>query len=425
MSDACFRIHTLGCRVNQYESGKLREKLLALGLAEAAPGVPAGLVVVNSCAVTAGAVADTRQLARKAAAESPSARIILTGCAASAARDELAKNPPPGEILPGRAERVADLLGGAPAKAKAESPQPGRSRAVLKVQDGCSAACAFCIVPRARGGPSSKHPDEAAAEALSLARAGYAEIVVSGVNLGQYQTPEGLDFWDLVARLDAALAGEFGHGARLRLSSLDPGLLHDKALAVLSRAKLVAPHLHLSLQSGDARTLARMRRSNYTPEGVAAWLARYGQAKPVFGLGADLLAGFPGETDEEFAATLRFVERLPLTYAHVFPYSPRPGTLARAMGDKVAPETAKGRAALLRELASRRKKAFAKAVSALPELTMVVEEGAPVRGVCEYYLECELAGQDPAPAPGPAPGQRIRAVPAGVRGATVLVKPAP
>jgi len=428
MSDGTFCIHTLGCKINQYESSRLREQLLAQGLREAAPGEEASLVVVNSCAVTSKAVADTRRLARKAAADSPHARIILTGCAASAATAELAKNPPPGEIVAGRADAVGALLGPKPDRLAKPAKPAGpaattRSRAVLKVQDGCRAACAFCIVPRARGGPSSRPAAEVVAEARALLRAGFAEIVVSGVNLGQYAAPDCPDFWDLIAALDQALAPEFAGRACLRLSSLDPGLLGDKALGVLQNAGLVLPHLHLSLQSGDVRTLARMRRANYTPEGVAAWLKDFRAIRPIFALGADLLAGFPGETDEEFSATLDYVNELPLTYAHVFPYSPRPGTLAAAMPDKIPTPVARQRAAALRAAAARKKKAFARTVAALPRLHLVVEQGDSPRGRCEYYLECLLA-TEPGSAP-PRPGERLQVAPTGVKGATVTARRLP
>jgi MiaB/RimO family radical SAM methylthiotransferase len=425
MNANSFRIQTLGCKINQYESSRLREKLLAHGYREAAPGEAAALVVVNSCAVTGKAVADTRRLARKAAAESPQARIILTGCAASAAVAELVKNPPPGEIVAGRADAVTALLGlptpGEPAGDRpAGLPATARSRAVLKVQDGCRAACAFCIVPKARGGPVSRPAAEIVAEAEALFRAGFKEIVVSGVNLGQYAAPDGSDFWDLIAALDNALAPQFAGGAAIRLSSLDPGLLHAKALSVLHGAGLVLPHLHLSLQSGDRRTLARMRRTNYTPEGVAAWLEKFRSIRSLFALGADLLTGFPGETDEEFATTLAYVDGLPLTYAHVFPYSPRPKTPAASMPDQVPAPVAKARAAALRQVAAKKKQTFAKTVAKLPRLHVVVEEGDPPGGRCEYYLECLLA-PEPGSAP-PRPGARIAVAPAGVKGTTIVTR---
>ncbi|MBF0481550.1 MAG: MiaB/RimO family radical SAM methylthiotransferase [Desulfovibrionaceae bacterium] len=423
MDAGSFRIQTLGCKINQYESSWLREKLLARGLREAAPGEAAALVVINSCAVTGKAVADTRRLARKAAAESPHARIILTGCAASAATGELVKNPPPGEIVAGRADALSELAG--PAALTPIAPFPGpaaktRSRAVLKVQDGCGAACAFCIVPRARGGPVSRPAADVVAEAQALFRSGFAEIVVSGVNLGQYAAPDCPGFWDLIETLNNSLAPEFAGRAAIRLSSLDPGLLGEQAASVLHNAGLVLPHLHLSLQSGDARTLTRMRRRNYSPEGVASWLEKFRAVRPLFALGADLLAGFPGETGEEFAVTLAFVDALPLTYAHVFPFSARPQTLAARLPDQVPAPLAKQRASALRALAARKKKAFAKAVSALPTLTVVAEQGDSPRGLCEYYLDCQVASEPGSDAP--RPGERLRVAPAGVKGATILTR---
>jgi len=230
-----------------------------------------------------------------------------------------------------------------------------------------------------------------------LLNAGYRELVVSGVNLRQYgrDLPEPLDFWDLLARAEAELAPEWAGRARLRLSSVEPGQLDAKALDVLGASRLVAPHLHLSLQSGDAEVLRRMGRGHYRPEQAQEMIAALRRFWPRMGLGADILTGFPGETAERFENPCAYCRELPLTYAHVFPYSPRPGTPASTMPDALPKTERTARAATLRGIAEAKKRAFAKELVALPQLTVLLERvqhGQGV-GVCEFYTSCVVRGE--------------------------------
>jgi 2-methylthioadenine synthetase len=204
--------------------------------------------------------------------------------------------------------------------------------------------------------------------------------------------PEPLDFWDLLARVEAELAPQWAGRARLRLSSVEPGQLTARAVEVLGGSRLVAPHLHLSLQSGDAGVLKRMGRGHYRPEQVLDFLGGLRRHWPRLGLGADLLTGFPGETREQFETTFAFCRELPLTYAHVFPFSPRPGTAAAALPDSLPKAERTARAARLRGLAESKKSAFQKELLALPKLTVLVENAATGQGVCEYYTACEVHG---------------------------------
>ncbi len=432
-----FHCLTLGCRINQYETQALREAWAAHGLAETDDPARAGVILVNSCAVTAKAVAGLRAALRRLARQNPGARLVLTGCAARDHGSELARSFPGLVAVP--QTRKAELLAGPPpAGALPAGPgaPPGpaprsfppfavrgaaRARAVVMVQDGCSQRCAYCIVPLTRGGPVSREPGAVAAEVQALFAAGWREAVLSGINLRQYGLGQGRDFWDLLAEVDAALAPRWAGRARLRLSSLDPSQLGPKALDTLGAARLVCPHLHLSLQSLAPAVLRRMGRGHYDPEGVARAVADLGAVWPLFGLGADILTGFPGETDEEFRQTLAACAMLPLSYAHVFPYSPRPGTEAAGMPGQVPGPEKTARATALRAMAQAAGRAFARRAAALPEVSVILEYGDPERGVSEHFTPCRLT----RPAPGAAPRDLVRARPAGARGAGLAVTPAP
>ena len=454
-----FFLATLGCKVNQYESHALREAWLRSGLTESADPASADLILVNSCAVTAKAVADVRATVRRMHRAAPLARILVTGCAAQVMASELASLPGVEAVMD--QEEKARLFSGPPTLVLPQSPAPDfldatpaaglnchaalhdpqsntgsragrswrvwaeptygsdgfdtipttraypafavsgydRSRAVLKIQDGCSHGCTYCIVPQARGRACSREPGEVLEEARRLLDAGFREIVVSGVNLRQYwysaKDCKG-DFWNLLAYLDAELSPEWGSKARLRLSSLEPGQLGAKALEVIADCGMVAPHIHLSLQSGSPSVLRRMGRGHYDPARLPDFFAALGGIWPVFGLGADILTGFPGETEDEFREGFSLCETLPLTYAHVFPYSKRPGTRAAAMQDQVAADVKKARAAGLRGMVMAKKSHFLQSLLTLPVMRVAFEDrehgknSASLRGVNEYYADCRI-----------------------------------
>jgi MiaB/RimO family radical SAM methylthiotransferase len=416
-----FYFRTLGCKVNAYDAQALREALRARGYVEAASPEAARLIVVNTCAVTARAAAESRRLAAALRRDHPDAEIVAAGCAVRAVPDLLAglSGIAAAPVIASLADSLSPSPGPGPA-ATAAPPEAGvsdfpRARAVIKVQDGCSHGCAYCIVPRARGASRSRTPDQVTAEALRLAGAGFREIVLSGVNLGHYgrDLPGSPDFWDLLAAVHAALDAAHPGRTRLRLSSLDPGMLTPKAVDVLAAAPRVCPHLHISLQSADPGVLAAMRRGHYRAQDIADFVAGVRRFHPVLALGADILTGFPGESEAAFQATLDFCRALPLTYAHVFPYSRRPGTLAATLPGQLSAGVKKERARVLRDMAREKKTAFAARVAALPLVTFVAERVRPARGVCEYYLECRLDG------PGRTdlrPRQLVAAVPVGVAG---------
>ncbi len=423
-----FHVSTLGCKINQYESEAVAEAWRARGLAEAETPEQAQVLLVNSCAVTSRAVSDLRATVRRLRKLNPSARIVVTGCAAQVLREELSAMPEVDAVVP--QDRKAELLDGPLPDLRPATPEGPRAfppfeigafrraRAVVKVQDGCSHRCTYCIVPLTRGPSVSREPAAVLAEVRRLLDAGYRELVLSGVNLRQYgrDLHEPLDFWDLLARLERELAPDWAGRARLRLSSVEPGQLDAKALDVLGGSRLVAPHLHLSLQSGDPEVLRRMGRGHYRPEQVLEFLEGLAGAWPRLGLGADILTGFPGETEAQFENTCAFVRALPLTYAHVFPYSPRPGTPAADFPDTLAKAGRTARAATLRGIAEGKKRAFARALSGLDRLTVLIEkvEGDQGQGVCEFYASCQVAGH------GLRPGSLVALRPTGLEGGRIL-----
>ena len=426
-----FYTATLGCKINQYETRAIAEAWArgsdARGAArEVADPREAELILVNSCAVTANAVADLRQTVRRLHRDNPAAPIIVTGCAAQVMPGELAE-------LPGVVRVVAQEDKGALLHGPEGTPEPAlapfppfaisgydRARAVVKVQDGCSHHCTYCIVPLTRGRSVSRPADDVAAEVGRLLRGGWRELILSGINLRHYGRglAEKTDFWDLVARLDHEFGPEWAGRARLRLSSVEPGQLGAKALDTLAASSLVCPQLHLSLQSGDPDVLRAMGRGHYRPEQAVDFFDELAGAWPVFGLGADFICGFPGESPEAFENTLTLARRLPLTYAHVFPYSERPGTPAATMDGAVDPAQRKARAARLRKLISGKKRAFLDRLAASDRLDVLVQDREG-RGVSQFYAACRFT----APLPGDPVRALIPARPVGVERGVILVQP--
>jgi len=460
-----FYLVTFGCKVNQYETQSLREAWHALGGAECNAPAEADVVCVNSCAITAKGERDARNAVFRLRREAPHARLILTGCAARLFADY---KPRPGaiwaapDLLVPQEEKSrlldgpwADLDGDsaprpsadeATADVTATAPQTfppfqisafKRARPVLKVQDGCAHRCTYCIVPLTRGKPRSRPVDEIVAEARRLLQAGHAEIMVSGINLGQYgRDAQTGDFWSLLRALDAALAPEFAGTARLRISSLEPGQLDQQGLEALLACRMLCPHLHISLQHGSQQVLKRMGRGHYTPAMLENAVAALTRQWPVMGLGADIIAGFPGETEEDLRQLLELIERLPMSYAHVFPYSRRPGTAADRFDGQIAHSLKLERAARLREAVARKQQTFLAAQLKLPRMLVAADNpqafaepalaapagadeapmpnaaGKPkknsIKGVNEYYAACAIR----LPAQGKKPGAGAGLLPA-------------
>jgi len=405
-----FVITTLGCRVNQFESETLGEVLECSGLAPSFSDGGADVCIINTCAVTSRAAMQSRQAVRRMIRSHPGARILVTGCNAQIAFDEMAAIPGVHAVIrPSEKERIPDLIfgtihertnGNERTDSCREAVRRGgfpaawglhrRARPYLKIQDGCNACCTYCIIPRARGANRSL-PPEAVFEALRRFRAaGYPEVVLTGIHLGSYgqDLPSPMDLLDLLVRIEASNTVE-----RIRLSSIEPMEMTDALITFAAGSKnrktRICPHFHLPLQNGDNATLERMGRP-YTPEMYRIRVEAILSAIPDAAVGADVMAAFPGETDAAFERSLAFIETLPLAYLHVFPFSPRPGTPAARFEDPVDSRTAKSRCRRLRELGGRKRKRFyEKAVGSPVDLVMEPEAAhrkGYCRGISETYI---------------------------------------
>jgi threonylcarbamoyladenosine tRNA methylthiotransferase MtaB len=337
-------IITFGCRLNAFESEVIRRAAAAAGLRDA--------VIVNTCAVTAEAERQARQAIRRARRRHPEAMIIVTGCAAEIDPERYAELPEVDRVLGNRSKlqpRSYLPEGASSADLKETASHlvdgfEGKSRAFLQVQQGCDHRCTFCIIPYARGPSRSVPMGLIADQARRLVAAGYREIVLTGVDLTAYgaDLPGAPRLGQMVRRLLAAVP----ELERLRLSSLDPAEIDSELWRLLAEEKRLMPHLHLSLQAGDDLVLKRMKRRHSRADAIAAaWRAR--ALRPEVALGADLIAGFPTETEDMFRRTLDLVAECGLAFVHVFPYSARPGTPAARMPQLPDP-LVKERAARLR-----------------------------------------------------------------------------
>ncbi len=402
-----FHILTFGCKVNQYETQALREAWIARCGVETETPAGADVIVLNTCAITANAVSEARRTVRRMRREYPDARIVVTGCAVEAVNADPAALPDADLLMPQQFK--ARLLDGLPglllrrgsfvvvgtddsgsAFPPFEIGDFRRARPVLKVQDGCSHRCAYCIVPFTRGPSRSRSAAAALAEARRLLKAGFREIMISGINLRQYGcAEEGIrDFWDLIVLLERELASEWAGRARFRISSLEPGQLNDRGLDVLAASRLLCPHLHISLQSGSTEVLRQMHRGHYGPDRLCSAVERIRNFWPRFGLGADILTGFPGETEAQALETLDLLEALPFTYAHVFPFSARPGTPAAQRSDQISVSERRLRAERLRKAADRKRRNFFRTMLDQPVLYAAPEGDERCCGVNEYYVPC-------------------------------------
>ena len=364
--------HTLGCKLNQHETNDIERQFAERGWHPIAFGEPADVVVVNTCTVTAQSDSRCRAALRRARRDAPHATLVAVGCLSQAQPALLAGMPEVDLVLGNREkERVFDHLDGlgrprarrvaaavlAGGRAPAFAPVTafaGHTRAFVKIQDGCDAGCAYCIVPLARGLNRSLPADAVADQFTALVAAGFKEIVLTGVHLGTWgrDLDSGPTLASLLLRLIATPGLE-----RLRLSSIEPTEFTPELLDLLATAPVICPHLHIPLQSGSANVLRAMRRP-YGPETFARLVAHLASTLDDPGLGADVIAGFLGERVQDFEETVGLVRSLPLTYLHVFPYSPRPGTPAAEMGEQVPAAERDRRAGILRELGREKADAF-------------------------------------------------------------------
>ncbi len=400
-------IATLGCKVNQYDSAVIANRLAARGATAVEFDQPADVYVINPCTVTDRADAESLKLARRARRLNSAARVVVTGCLAQANPARLATAHEVDAVVglgrPDDLDRaILDGAGGrlmvsnlrkvrAPIEMSGVAPA-GHTRAFLKLQEGCDRFCSFCIVPTARGMSRSVEPRRVLTAIDELAAQGFREVVLSGVHLGGY----GKDLspaTSLAALLE--MIAERSPIRRVRLSSLDPEELSDAIIELLADGDAFCPHLHLPLQAGEDRTLIRMRR-RYDTGFFRRRVERLLAAMPEAAVGTDLIVGFPGESADDFKHYFRFVECLPLAYFHVFPYSVRAGTTAAKLAGRVPAAEIRQRAAVMRELGERRRVAFARRFSG-SRMRVLLEERAGdgrLTGLSRNYLRVVAAGTD-------------------------------
>ncbi len=444
-----FFVQNFGCRATQADGAAIERQLATLGLRTAGSAAEADVVVLNTCTVTAAADQDARAAIRRIHRENPAAKIMVTGCYAQRAPQEIAALPgvnwvignshkqQVAEIAAAQFLQVGNALNSQSAALPEESLQQSDSRNFvsleqvalsapaftlvgdifahtelitapvfagdsiaektrpnLKVQDGCNNRCSFCIIPSVRGQSRSMKLARVIEEANALVSAGYREIVLSGINLGRW----GRDF-EPQQRFEQLIRALLQHTGieKIRISSVEPMDWSDDLITLAATSPRIARHAHVPLQSGSDRILRRMHRK-YRPWHYAEKIRKIYEAMPDAAIGADVMVGFPGETDELFEESRSFIEHLPFTYLHVFTYSSRPGTPSAAMPDQVPVHVARERNRILRELAAQKNLAFRRKFlgKALDVITLQTGDDEWTEALSDNYLKVRLAGRHAA-----------------------------
>jgi len=389
-----YSIVTFGCRVNQADSFHIEEQLIAAGGAATSTD-DADVVVVNTCSVTSSSDQGARQIIRKIARENPHARIVVTGCYATRRPDEVADLPGVVQLVPNdrkdhlvaeigltTAERFGDGDGGCGA---AIAPGlGGRTAFTLRVQTGCDQTCAYCIIPATRGAGRSRPLRAVLSEIDRVSDAGYREVAITGVHLGSYgrDLADGSSLVVLLRTIERHCSG-----MRFRISSLEPMDCSDEIVDLVAASKTLAPHFHLPLQHASDAMLVAMRRP-YTIAYYRRLVDRIRERIPHASIGTDIIVGFPGETDGDFEMLEAYLRESPVTHAHVFPYSDRPGTAASELAHKVHGSIVRDRASAVRRIGRELNRAFHEAQldSVRPGLT--IEDGSLV--VTDNYLKVRI-----------------------------------
>src|SRR5216684_6933602 len=438
-----FFIEQFGCRATQADGAALERQLLDRGCSAASAAAAADIIVVNTCTVTASADAQARSAIRKFHAANPAVCVIVTGCYAQRAPEELAVLPGVCWVvgnshkpqIPALIEAISEmssasnLNGFFPAAALAPAPmslsplpakilsgdileqnvllatpvlggEGSHTRPTLKIQDGCNSRCSYCVIPFVRGRSRSLAPESVIQEIRNLSEAGYQEIVLSGINLGTYgrDLSPRVEFEDLLRRILGETAIE-----RLRVSSIEPLDVTKDLVELFASTDRIAQHFHMPLQSGSDCILAAMHRW-YRAEHYARRVELIRERLPHAAIGADVITGFPGESEADHAATLSFIERLPFTYLHVFSFSKRPGTKAASLSNEVPPAVIKRRARQLRALSEAKASAFRQSQfgCTLRVLTLRRDNSSEVfaedttPALSSNYLRVRLEGNHPA-----------------------------
>jgi threonylcarbamoyladenosine tRNA methylthiotransferase MtaB len=402
-------ITTLGCKVNQFESAAFASGFEARGCTLVPFQAEADVYVINTCTVTAKAGQQSRQLIRRVLHEHPGARVVVTGCYAQMDPEAVFSlaDQPVAIVGNGNKHLLVEaalsesspdlvLLMGRIREKKEMCDLPvtrfrGRTRAYLRIQDGCDNFCSYCIVPYTRGRSRSLPLAKVLAQTAVFADQGYRELVITGINVGKYglDLDEGETIYSLLARLCRDFPS-----LRLRLSSIEPTEVNDTLLELMHGHANFMPHLHIPLQSGDDQVLARMNR-RYTRADFAAVIERVHQALPLATIGCDVLGGFPGETEAEADNTYRLLADLPVHYLHVFPYSRRPGTLAASLPQQLPGPVKEARVQRLRALDAVKRQAMYQANCGRTHQVLVERRQAKtglLQGFSENYVPILFAG---------------------------------
>jgi threonylcarbamoyladenosine tRNA methylthiotransferase MtaB len=432
---ATFFLENFGCRATDADAGTIRRSLIVEGFAAEHDPASADIVVLNTCTVTAAADSQAREAVRKIHRVNPAASIVVTGCYAQRAPEELAvldgvacvvgnshlaeipgilRSLAPASVPPGSssdffpahqlAPESMSLLR-APTKIltsdmfahTADALVSGgdvatdRTRPILKIQDGCNNRCSYCVIPFVRGRSRSLPPDGVVDEVRTLVAGGAREIVLSGINLGAYgrDLAPRVELSSVVQRILNETSLE-----RLRFSSIEPQDVTEAFVALTAPSDRIAPHFHIPLQSGSDRVLRAMHRW-YRAEHYSERLSVIRRALPHAAIGADVIVGFPGESEPDFQATAEFIERQPFTYLHVFSFSARPGTEAENLGDRVPPSVIRERARCLRVMGQQKTAAFraAEAGRIVRALTLARGDDNFTEALTGNYLKVRIAGR--------------------------------
>lgn len=382
-----FSIQSFGCRVNQAEAFIWVDEFQKHGLRYEKDFIKSDLILVNTCTLTSRADRDVRSFLNKTSRLNPTARLIVTGCFAERAADELKEFPQVWQIFSNQNKeelpaKIISLIGPTAEDSKASY----RSRALVKIQDGCSLSCSFCIIPQVRGKNKSTRPDTVLQRVQDYCEQGFQEIVLTGIHICLY----GSDFSPKLTLFDLLkMMEELKNPPRIRLSSLDPRFMSEALIEHLSTSKQICPHFHFSLQHGTEAVLQRMGRHVKITD-YSRILGFLKDKRSAASLGADIIVGFPGESDLEFERMFQFLEKSPLTYFHVFPYSQRPGTEAEnwsPVNDKVKKE----RAARLRQLSQEKNLNFRRTkIGEIMDAVIIKKEKQKTRVLTDNFIEISV-----------------------------------
>jgi threonylcarbamoyladenosine tRNA methylthiotransferase MtaB len=399
-------LYTLGCKLNFAESSTIAQQLSKNGFERKEFHEGADLYVINTCSVTDHADRKCKKVVREALRHNPDAYIVVVGCYAQLKPKEIAQIPGVDMVL-GAAEKFQLMeylhtLKKEP-KARIENQPiksvnefvPGfsegdRTRMFLKVQDGCDYFCSFCTIPLARGKSRSATIQDTLEQVKRATENGVQEVVLTGVNLGDFGVTHGETFFQLIQELDTLDTIQ-----RFRISSIEPNLLTEEIIAFVAQSEKFVPHFHVPLQSGNDEILQRMRRK-YLSDLYQDRMAKIKDLMPHCGIGVDVIVGFPGETDEHFLDTYRFIQELPVSYLHVFPYSERPNTTAKKMQDRVPLKVRNDRTTQLRSLSEKKKRAFYESQIGATRLVLFESElrEGKMQGYTDNYIRVS-ADYDP------------------------------